>query len=163
MKLFYALLLAVSIYTQDLKPFVVEGPSMEPSLFAQDRIIIDTSYYESHNFERGDLIVFHATPSRDYVKRIIALPGERIKVDGDQVYVNGELLEEPYLQEAIASAKQKGRPFNTRNYRESTVPNGTVFVLGDNRSNSSDSRDIGFVKLSSINGKIININGWPVK
>lgn len=145
-----------SIYSQHNKAFVVEGPSMEPTLHAHDRMIVDPSYYQDHNYHRGDIIVFQATKNKMYVKRIIAFPGETVRIEGDAVYVNNKLIKEPYLQAAVEAAKQRGMPYNVRNFSEKTVPEGTLFVLGDNRSNSSDSRDIGFIKLESIIGKVKN-------
>jgi signal peptidase I len=163
LNLFAVLLLAFSLYTEGLKPYVIEGPSMEPALHQQDRVFIDPAYYESHPVVRGDLIIFQATPTRSYVKRIIALPGERVKVEGDSVYVNGQRIEEPYLTEPVAAAARKGRLFNTRNFPETLVPDGTVFVMGDNRSNSADSRDIGFIELTKLEGRIVNVNGLPIQ
>ncbi|WP_240421393.1 signal peptidase I [Paenibacillus periandrae] len=104
-----------------------------------------------------------ATQDKKYIKRVIALQGERISVKGASVYVNGNLLEEPYLKAAVDAASAKEKPYNTRNFPEKTVPDGTVFVMGDNRSNSADSRDIGFIKNDQIIGKVTVINGIAVE
>lgn len=155
MEYIIALFLAFSgLYYDHSKPFIVEGPSMEPTMYAKDRLSVDTAYYSDHAIERGDLIVFHATKEKVYVKRVIALPGESVRVEGDAVYINNEKLNEPYLQSALDAAARKGIPYNVRNFAEKTVPAGAVFVLGDNRSNSSDSRDIGFIKQEQIIGKV---------
>jgi signal peptidase I len=146
-----------------VKPYIAEGPSMAPAVQAQDKLSVNTQYYLKHDIERGDIIVFNATEDKKYIKRVIALPGETIRVEGDSVYVNGQLLEEPYLRDVVAAASAKGRPYNTRNFTERTVPDGTVFVMGDNRSNSADSRDIGFIKNDQIIGKVTVINGTAVE
>ncbi|MCZ8512476.1 signal peptidase I [Paenibacillus filicis] len=147
-----------SLYAQHNKSFIVEGPSMEPTLHSQDRMNVDPAYYRDHDVQRGDIIIFQATKQKIYVKRVIAFPGETVKVQGDAVYINGKRLNEPYLQAAVEAAYRKGGPYNTRNFKEQTVPPGTLFILGDNRSNSSDSRDIGFIKLEQILGKAVKIN-----
>ncbi|WP_343223498.1 signal peptidase I [Paenibacillus solanacearum] len=112
--------------------------------------------------QRGDIIVFKVSNDRMFVKRVIALPGETVKVAGDQVYINGAPLREPYLKAAIEGAASKGSTYNVRDYAEHTVPEGCYFVLGDNRSNSSDSRDLGFVKREQIVGKVTSVNGSPL-
>ncbi|OXM87194.1 signal peptidase I [Paenibacillus rigui] len=155
MEYLFALLLAFSgMYLDHNKPFVVEGPSMEPTMHPKDRLSVDTTYYTNHAIERGDLIVFRATKDKIFVKRVIGLPGEKVKVEGDYVYINNKKLSEPYLQPALEEAARKGVPYNVRNYSEHAVPEGSVFVLGDNRSNSMDSRDIGFIRQEQIIGRV---------
>ncbi|ALS21609.1 MULTISPECIES: signal peptidase I [Paenibacillus] len=143
-------------------PFIVEGPSMEPNFHTGERLIVNKLTYRFGNPERGEVLVFHATKDKDYIKRVIALPGEKVRVEGDQVYVNGQLLDEPYLKQALDEAAKQGIPYNTRNYPEQTVPEGSIFVMGDNRSNSSDSRDstVGFVKYEQIVGRA-DLIFWP--
>lgn len=143
-------------------PFIVEGPSMEPNFHTGERLIVNKFIYKWGKPERGEVIVFHATKDKDYIKRVIALPGEKVKVDGDQVYVNNQLLDETYLKQALDDAAKKGIPYNTRNFSEQIVPEGSIFVMGDNRSNSSDSRDssVGFVKYDQIVGRA-DLKFWP--
>jgi signal peptidase I len=141
-------------------PFIVEGPSMEPNFYTGERLIVNKVLYSFRKPQRGEVIVFHATKEKDYIKRVIALPGETIRVDGDKVYVNNQLLDEPYLKEALDKAKKEGRPYNVRNFAEKTVPEGTIFVMGDNRSNSADSRDIGFIKYEQVVGRA-DLIFWP--
>lgn len=141
-------------------PFIVEGPSMEPNFYTSERLIVNKLIYSIHKPQHGEVVVFHATKEKDYIKRVIAVPGETIKVEGDKVFVNGKQIEETYLKKALDDAAKKGIPYNTRDFREATVPEGSVFVMGDNRSNSQDSRDIGFVKYEQIVGRA-DLIFWP--
>lgn len=141
-------------------PFIVDGPSMEPNFFTKERLIVNKIIYSLRKPERGEVVVFHATKDKDYIKRVIALPGETVRVEGDKVYVNNKVLDEPYLKRALDEAAKNGVPYNTRNAAEKTVPEGSVFVMGDNRSNSSDSRDIGPVKYEQIVGRA-DLIFWP--
>ena len=112
----------------------------------------DGSNFLFHGPERGDVIVFRypRDPSRDFIKRVIAVPGDTVSIQGGQVTVNGTLLEEEYLDETT-----RGDLDNT------VVPDGSYFVLGDNRSNSSDSRSWGFVPEENIIGKAM-FSYWPL-
>jgi signal peptidase I len=141
-------------------PFIVEGPSMEPNFYTGERLIVSKIIYSIRTPHRGEVIVFHATADKDYIKRVIALPGETIRVEGDKVYVNNVVLDEPYLKQVLDEAAKTGVPYNTRNFAEKTVPEGTVFVMGDNRSNSADSRHIGFIKYDQVVGRA-DLIFWP--
>ncbi|AEI44364.1 signal peptidase I [Paenibacillus mucilaginosus] len=143
-------------------PFIVEGPSMQPNFETGERLIVNKFIYRFTDPKHGEVLVFHAPSEKDYIKRVIALPGETVRVEGDQVYVNNQLVDETYLKEALDKAKQEGRPYNMRNFPEQTVPEGSVFVMGDNRSNSSDSRDpsVGFVPYEKIVGRA-DLIFWP--
>ncbi len=156
-----------------LSPFIVDGPSMEPNFWNRERIIVNKIIYDIREPKRGEVIVFHVPEEgRDFIKRVIALPGETVKVDGDQVYINGEPLDETYLQEAYEEAHAQGELYNS--YREErsnfpngsfldgVVPEGTVFVMGDNRSNSEDSRMIGYIPTDRIVGRA-DLIFWPIK
>ncbi|WP_281887676.1 signal peptidase I [Paenibacillus sp. YYML68] len=147
-------------------PFVVEGPSMQPNFQTGEKMIVNKILYTFRQPQRGEVIVFHAPDGRDYIKRVIALPGEKVRVDGDQVYINGEPLQEPYLQEVVDEAKRSGTVYNNglhRVYAEQTVPEGTVFAMGDNRPNSMDSRDknVGFVPFEKVVGRA-DVIYWPL-
>ncbi|MCR3922805.1 MAG: signal peptidase I, partial [Firmicutes bacterium] len=98
---------------------------------------------------QGEIVVFKATQDRDFIKRIIATAGDEVMVERDGVYVNGERIEESYILELAVET-----------YGPTIVPEGTVFVMGDNRKNSLDSRQIGFVDLAQIKGKAMFIF-WP--
>ena len=129
----------------------VDGPSMEPSYFDRDRIVVSKVSYFFGDVERGDVIVFPAplSPEEDYIKRVIGLPGDRIRVTGGYVYVNDVPIDEPYI---------KSPPLATMH--EMIVPEDSVFVMGDNRNVSSDSRSWGALPSDDILGKAVFVY-WP--
>lgn len=134
----------------------VDGPSMEPSLHNQERIMVDKVSYHFHNPARGDVIVFVAppNPSLDYVKRIIAIPGDTISIENTNVVVNGTLLNETYVDPS-----DQGNPYpKIVNLR---VPANDYFVMGDDRKDSSDSREWGFVPRQNIIGRAALVY-WPL-
>lgn len=145
-----------------ITPSIVEGDSMEPSLQDGDRIIIS----KVGKIERYDEIAFHAPDSNNnYVKRVIGLPGDEIRMKEDTLYINGEPVEEPYLKEAKASLPetfQFTRDFTLQEVAGAKqVPEGHLFVLGDNRSISKDSRYFGFISEKAIIGDV-TIRIWPI-
>jgi len=142
--------------------YIVDGPSMKPNFHTGERIIVNKLLYKFREPKRGEVIVFHAPGNKDFIKRVVALPGETVKVQGDTVFVNGQAVDEPFLRDVIEQAKQSGRTYNDLNWPESKVPEGTVFVMGDNRSDSTDSRMIGPVPFDNIVGRA-DIVFWPVK
>lgn len=143
-------------------PFIVEGPSMEPNFHTGERLIVNKIIYSIRHPERGEVVVFHAPAGIDYIKRVIAVPGEKVKIENNKVYVNGEELKEEYLQEVIDERAKNGQQYNSPGLAETTVPEGMVFVLGDNRPNSQDSRMIGSVPYGEIVGRA-DIRFWPLK
>jgi len=136
------------------QPVKVEGTSMMPSLEDQERIFVNKFVYRLEPIERGDVVVFRypRDPSKSYIKRVIGMEGDRIRIDGGQVYVNDEALDEDYVPPAYTDA---------RSYPETVVPPHCYFVLGDHRSMSNDSRDFGPVNQSFIYGKAV-FGYWPV-
>src|SRR5579863_4677569 len=120
------------------QPVKVEGSSMMPSLEDQERIFVNKFVYRLEPIGRGDIVVFRypRDPSKSYIKRVIGMAGDRIRIDAGQVYVNGEPLDEEYVPSEYTDA---------RSYPEITVPPDSYFVLGDHRSMSNDSRDFGSV------------------
>jgi len=150
-----ALVIAFIIRTFLFVPVIVDGESMMPTLHNADRMIVNKVPYYFNEPERGDIVVFHATETRDYIKRVIAVPGDTMYYKDDTLYVNDKKVAEPYLKEY--KAQMSGVPLTedfTLEERtgETTVPKGKVFVMGDNRQNSKDSRDIGFVDEDQIVG-----------
>ncbi|MDF2924767.1 MAG: sipS [Paenibacillaceae bacterium] len=141
-------------------PFIVDGPSMEPNFHTAERLIVNKIIYKFRAPERGEVVVFHAPAGVDYIKRVVALPGEKIKVQNNTVYINGVELNEPYIQEAVEAEKARGGKYN-RDFQETTVAEGTVFVMGDNRVNSTDSRMIGSVEYDKIVGRA-DVRFWPL-
>lgn len=150
-------------------PFIVEGPSMLPNFESGERLIVNKIIYDIREPKRGEVIVFHVPEEgRDFIKRVIGVPGDRIRLEGDDLYINGEKVEEPYLREAIAEAKARGTLYNEGGpnfpndwVKEDTVPEDSIFVMGDNRSNSQDSRMIGFVSEKEIVGRA-DLIFWPL-
>lgn len=141
-------------------PFIVDGPSMEPNFHTGERLIVNKIIYTIRHPERGEVVVFHAPSGVDYIKRVIALPGEKIKIQNNKLFINGEELNEPYIQEAIDEKSKLGKSYNT-DFQETTVSEGTVFVMGDNRLNSTDSRAIGPVTYDKIVGRA-DVRFWPL-
>ena len=125
---------------------VVVGSSMEPNLQNGQRLVVSKVAYAFHEPARGDVVIFHPPSSRrtEYIKRIIGLPGDTVEIKNGRVIVNGELLEESYIDNP---------PLYTMS--QQVVPDNSYFVLGDNRNNSNDSHNWGAVNRESIVGK-----GW---
>ena len=136
------------------QPVKVEGTSMMPSLEDQERIFVNKFVYRLEPIGRGDIVVFRypRDPSKSYIKRVIGMAGDRIRIDAGQVYVNGQALDEAYVPSEYTDA---------RSYPEITVPPNSYFVLGDHRSMSNDSRDFGAVNQSFIYGKAV-FGYWPM-
>ncbi|MBD8498946.1 signal peptidase I [Paenibacillus arenosi] len=162
-----AILLAVIIFfilrSFIASPSVVSGYSMEPRLYTGERVIVNKLLYQFAEPKRGEIIVFQSKKGPDHIKRVIALPGEKVRVEGDRVYINGKLFDEPYLKEAVEQAKKAGTSYNFIDFAEQTVPENTLFVMGDNRSKSRDSRDPseGFVDFDDIVGRA-EVVFWPL-
>jgi signal peptidase I len=163
-------------------PYEVEGASMTPNLHDQERVLVNRSVYYHfdlnswlnkipgvdvdgqrviypfHSPERGDIVVLHPpveNSTQPYIKRVIGLAGETVSFNDGWVYINGNRLDEPYINGPITSCDVN------RDCQSGTVPAGYVFVLGDNRDNSADSRSFGFVKIDEIIGKAWFAN-WPL-
>ena len=136
------------------QPVKVEGTSMMPSLVDQERIFVNKFVYRLEPIERGDIVVFKYPydPSKSYIKRVIGMAGDRIRIDSGQVYVNGESLDETYVPPEYTDA---------RTLPEVVVPSNSYFVLGDHRSMSDDSRNFGPVNQRFIYGKAV-FGYWPM-
>lgn len=132
--------------------YQISGPSMQNTLHSGQFVLVNKLAFLFHQPERGDVIVFHEPdqPSRDLIKRVIGLPGDRITLDGSTVTVDGVALNEPYIT-------QKYNP----GALNETVPPDQYFVMGDNRPVSEDSRYFGFVPKDYIVGKAIMVY-WPL-
>lgn len=136
------------------QPVRVEGTSMLPGLQDQERIFINKFVYKLEPIERGDIVVFHYPfdTSKSYIKRVIGVSGDHVRIVEGQVYVNEKPLKETYVP---------GEYFDYRSMGEITVPQHSYFVLGDHRSLSNDSRDFGSVDQSYIFGKAVFVY-WPM-
>jgi len=146
---------SVLIITFLYQPVRVEGTSMLPRLEDRDRLFINKFVYRIASIDRGDVVVFHypRDPEKSYIKRIIALPGDRLRIDHGHVWLNGKLQSESYVPLMYE---------DTRSMAEIVVPDDNYFVMGDHRSISSDSREFGPVERSLIYGKAVFIY-WPTK
>ncbi|SEM47425.1 signal peptidase I [Mesobacillus persicus] len=163
--LIIAVLLAALIRYFLFAPIVVDGLSMMPTLHDQDRMIVNKLSYQIGEPERFDIIVFHAPENKDYIKRVIGLPGDTIEYRNDTLYVNGKAYEEPYLEEYKQQVIDGPLtdPFTLEEkIGRDTVPEGHIFVMGDNRRFSKDSRHIGTVPIDEVLGKT-NLIYWPVE
>ncbi|QTM98650.1 signal peptidase I [Sediminibacillus dalangtanensis] len=156
-------ILAVLFRSYLFASYVVDGKSMEPTLYDENLIMVNKMAYDLHNINRFDVIVFHANEKEDYVKRVIGTPGDTIEYKNDRLYLNGEPVEEEYLE---PFKKDDGKPL-TEDFSldgvtgESEVPEGKLFVMGDNRRESLDSRYFGFVSQDEVVGKV-DVRYWPL-
>ena len=132
-------------------PSVVQGPSMQPTLETGDRVLVNKLGYRFGEPERGDVVLLHGEEGQLLIKRVAALPGETVAARDGEIYVDGEPLREPYAHRA-APAMLTMEP--------TTVPPGHVYVLGDNRANSTDSRYFGPVPQERLVGEAVAIL-WP--
>lgn len=142
----FAIVAAFLIITFVFETVQVDGLSMYPTLHNKDRLIVEKVSYYFRKPKPGDVVVikYPADPKEKFIKRVIAVGGEKVRVENNKVYVNGKALEEDYIFEQ-----------RMQDYPEVTVPENTIFVMGDNRNNSLDSRDerVGFVKYNMVVGR----------
>lgn len=129
----------------------VSGTSMLPNLSDRDRLLIEKVSLYTHNYERGEIIIFKPNDeTKDiYIKRIIGLPGDRVEIKNGEVYVNSEKLDEKYLKSGMYTAAEQNQ------YNNLTVPENCLYVLGDNRTVSEDSRYIGPIPIENIRGHAV--------
>lgn len=148
-----ALLVAIVVRAFVVERFLVDGPSMEPTLWDGESLIVYKLAYRFGAPKRGDVVVFRypLNPEKDYVKRCVAVGGDTVEMRVGRLYVNGQLIPEPYVN----------YPGLTE-MKSITVPEDSIFVLGDHRTNSEDSRVFGPVNLSLLKGKAVFVI-WPPK
>jgi len=155
----FSVLIAVVLIVFIYQPVKVEGTSMEPGLSDNERIFINKFTYKLKlgDIRRGDTVVFWypGDTTKSYIKRVIGLPRDRIRIAHGQVFVNGTPLAEDYVAEKFRD------PSTWAEGREVPVPNGDYFVLGDHRNSSSDSRAWGWVPRDNIYGKAVFVY-WPL-
>lgn len=151
-----AVVIAFGIRILLFAPIIVDGASMMPTLEDRERLIINKAIYFVAEPNRGDILVFHATESKDWIKRVIGEPGDIIEVRDDNLYVNDVIVDEPYLD--VSKSISSG--VLTNDFYEE-VPVGHIFVMGDNRQNSRDSRSIGSVPTDSVVGRA-EVVIWPL-
>jgi signal peptidase I len=162
-----ALVVALVVKTFLFQAFYIPSASMEPTLEKGDRVLVNKLSYDLHDVHRGDVVVFELPPDKvgsdgikDLIKRVIGLPGDTIETRDGSVYIDDRRLDEPYLPDGALT----GDPSNGNNptIERQVVPEDTVFVMGDNRSNSHDSRyaDRGPIPIDSIVGRAF-VLVWP--
>jgi signal peptidase I len=169
-----AVLLALFIRTFVVQAFKIPSGSMEPTLLVGDHILVNKFIYgikipfiqktiiPVKDPERGDVIVFiyPVDPSKDFIKRAIGLPGERIEIVGRTIYINGVPYKDPHGYYSPSGGPAD--PQSKERFGPVTVPEGHIFVMGDNRNHSYDSRFWGFVPIESVKGKAFIIYwSWP--
>ena len=131
-------------------------------------MIVNKLLFDIRQPHRGEVVVFHVPQEgRDFIKRVIALPGDTVRVQGDDVFVNDKKQDEPYLKAAIETAAKNGELWNETGpnfpnefVTEGTVPADSFLAMGDNRSNSEDSRRIGFIPYKQLIGRA-DVIFWP--
>lgn len=174
----FAILIALLIRGFVLEPVYVDGPSMEPTLYTGQRLVVYKTGYYFAPPQRGDIVVLQyqegitrfipflenlplfkkALPSIrevDYIKRVIAVPDDTLEIRDGYVYVNGEKIDEPYIRE-------QGATLGWDIQKPMIIPKNNVFVMGDNRQESRDSRQIGLIEFNRIKGKAV-LRIWPLK
>jgi signal peptidase I len=165
-----AILVAVLLRTFVVATYSIPSGSMEPTLQVGDRIVVDKLSYDLHGVDRANIVVFSTPPHEDcagppvsdLVKRVIGLPGETIALSAGRVYIDGKLLPEPWLPATAQADTYPGptaAPYSL--HRPFRIPNGYVYVMGDNRTASCDSRYWGPVAESTIVGKV-DLRIWPI-
>ena len=159
-----AVAVALVIKTFVVQAFYIPSESMLPTLEKNDRVLVNKLSYRLHDINRGDIVVFEKPPeggandgTSDLIKRVIGLPGEKIAFEGGKVYINGQVLDEPYLPAGVTTT-QGAKPCTTA--EPCMVPTGTIWVMGDNRSNSRDSRWIGPIPQENVVGRAF-VRIWP--
>lgn len=152
----FSLVTAVVVRTFVLQTFFIPSGSMHPTLLEGDRVIVNKLSYHLHDVHRGDVVVFRRPPKlhindEDLIKRVIGLPGDTVTAHDRKVYVNGRALQESYIPPICAG---------TDDFLKVTVPSDRVFVMGDNRCDSTDSRVFGPIQEDLLVGRAV-ARIWP--
>jgi signal peptidase I len=164
-----AVLVAIVLRTFVVQTFFIPSGSMEPTLKVGDRILVNKLSYHFHGVDRGDIVVFSRPPAEncggpevnDLVKRVIGLPGDVVSLSGGNVYIDGKRLNESWLPTSEQGITVAGPPGNSSNLAQPyRVPANDYFVMGDNRTDSCDSRYWGPITRSLIVGKV-EVRVWP--
>lgn len=150
--------IASAVYLFVAQPHKVSGASMDPNFKNGDYILTDKITYRFWEPKRGDVVVFKnpKDTSQDFIKRIIAIPDDVVEVSNAHILLNGERLNEPFLKTGVITKSG----FFLKENEEVVVPQNHYVVLGDNRPNSSDSREWGFIAKNEIIGRVI-LRYWP--
>lgn len=155
-----AVLVAVLLRTFVVQTFYIPSDSMVPTLQKNDRVVVNKLSYHLHNVHRGDIVVFTTPPGvnksfKDLVKRVIGLPGETVSARHGRVSINGKVLNEPYLKHSDGSIVE------TSDFGPVRVPPDSLWVMGDNRGDSEDSRYFHAIPRKTVVGRVF-IRIWPL-
>jgi signal peptidase I len=164
-----ALVIALLIKTFLFQAFYIPSESMKPTLNIGDRVLVNKMSYRVHDVNRGDIVVFETPPKakdangkiKDLVKRVVALPGETLETHEGVVFINGRQLQEPYLRNGIKTCAPNSNPGTCADVPATKIPSDDIFVMGDNRTASKDSRSFGAITEDSIVGRVF-VRIWPV-
>ena len=145
--------------------YYIDGPSMQTTLMPQDRVLVNKMSYKLHDVHRGDVIVFDRVTNEvqhdDLIKRVLGLPGEALEIRSCVVYIDGIRVEEPYLNlEQTSQIEPSARCGSHTDMAPVVIPEDMVFVMGDNRLQSFDSRDFGPIEIDKVRGRAFVVI-WP--
>ena len=162
-----ALVIAVTVRSLILQQFYISGPSMEATMFQDNRVLVNKLSYRLHDIHRGDVVVFdrvtvdgEVVQHDDLIKRVIGLSGETISIKDCQVFINSKLLNEPYLNNFDLAQSSVDDRCRVPVMEETLIPEDHLFVMGDNRPQSFDSRMFGSIKQNLVVGRAFAII-WP--
>ena len=155
-KYIIAAVIAILIFMYIISFQQVVGPSMNPTFSEGNLVLVDKLQYKIGKIKRGDVLVFEHAGLKNLIKRVIGVPGDKVEYINNVLYINGNAYEEKYLAEGTITTD-----FKSSDIGEETIPDDMYLVLGDNRSNSQDSRSIGYIKKDQIVGKVV-LRFWPL-
>lgn len=162
-----ALVIAITVRSLLLQQFYISGPSMEATMFQDNRVLVNKLSYRLHDIHRGDVVVFdrvtvdgEVVQHDDLIKRVIGLSGETISIKNCQVFINGKLLPEPYLNDYDLAQTSLDDRCRVPVMEETLIPKDHLFVMGDNRPQSFDSRMFGSIEQNLVVGRAFVII-WP--
>ena len=162
-----ALVIAITVRSLILQQFYISGPSMETTMFQDNRVLVNKLSYRLHDIYRGDVVVFdrvtvdgEVVQHDDLIKRVIGLSGETISIKDCQVFIDGKLLPEPYLNDYDLAQSSLDDRCRVPLMEETLIPENHLFVMGDNRPQSFDSRMFGSIEQNLVVGRAFAII-WP--
>ncbi len=162
-----ALVIAITVRSLILQQFYISGPSMETTMFQDNRVLVNKLSYRLHDIYRGDVVVFdrvtvdgEVVQHDDLIKRVIGLGGETISIKDCQVFIDGKLLPEPYLNDYDLAQSSLDDRCRVPLMEETLIPENHLFVMGDNRPQSFDSRMFGSIEQNLVVGRAF-VTIWP--